>query len=214
VWKRLPTTGHAFAVEGSSSQSPAFVYNLGFPGQYFDRESQLYYNGFRDYDPFTGRYVESDPLGLLAGVNTYAYVNGNPLSIVDSLGLLPGHHIIPKQIFKRYNFPPETQKVFDKGTTDPVTHYFDKGHRAYNKAVQEAVDKFLKDHNINPEDMTPEQATECIRSIEKSQEPSIMDYLNFLRNGGGLFRAPILFCPLCSYIMTTPDFRGSGGHGI
>ena len=63
--------------------------NLTFPGQYYDDESNLSNNGFRDYSPLLGRYVESDPLGLGAGVNTYAYVNGNPLSFSDLLGLYP-----------------------------------------------------------------------------------------------------------------------------
>jgi RHS repeat-associated protein len=65
-----------------------FAYNLRFPGQYFDVETGKHYNYFRDYDPTIGHYFESDPIGLVAGANTYAYVNSDPLVLTDSLGLM------------------------------------------------------------------------------------------------------------------------------
>jgi RHS repeat-associated protein len=73
----------------SAANSGIYAVNLRFPGQYFDSETGLHYNYFRDYDPHTGRYVESDPIGLDGGANTYGYVEGNPLVFTDPLGLLP-----------------------------------------------------------------------------------------------------------------------------
>jgi len=57
------------------------------PGQYADKETNLHYNAFRDYDPAIGRYVQSDQIGLMGGLNTYAYVDGDPIGTGDPLGL-------------------------------------------------------------------------------------------------------------------------------
>ena len=66
----------------------SFVYNLRFPGQYYQAETGLNYNYFRDYDPQTGRYIESDRLGLFGGsFSTYSYTNDNPIMYIDPFGL-------------------------------------------------------------------------------------------------------------------------------
>jgi RHS repeat-associated protein len=65
----------------------AYPYNLRFAGQYFDKETNHHYNWHRDYESTTGRYVQSDPIGLAGGVNTYAYAETQPTRLADFLGL-------------------------------------------------------------------------------------------------------------------------------
>lgn len=73
--------------EAQPVSATGYVLNLRFPGQYQDNEAGLKYNVNRSFDATTGRYLESDPIGLAAGPSTYGYVEGNPLGRIDPLGL-------------------------------------------------------------------------------------------------------------------------------
>ncbi|WP_092409197.1 RHS repeat-associated core domain-containing protein [Dokdonella immobilis] len=65
----------------------AFRYSLRFPGQQYDPETQSHYNYFRDYEPGTGRYLESDPIGQWSDLQTYQFVRATPLRSADWSGL-------------------------------------------------------------------------------------------------------------------------------
>ncbi|TXI47418.1 MAG: DUF4329 domain-containing protein, partial [Lysobacter sp.] len=71
-----------------------FVLDMRYPGQQHDSATGFNYNYFRDYDASTGRYVQSDPIGLDGGMSTYSYAESNSLISIDRLGLLSEGGII------------------------------------------------------------------------------------------------------------------------
>lgn len=87
-WENSDPFGANAPNEDPANTGTAFKYNLRFPGQYYDQETQTHYNWNRDYDPATGRYMQSDPLGLYADINTFTYVGQSPLRFIDPTGLI------------------------------------------------------------------------------------------------------------------------------
>ena len=97
-----PWVNNAFGEQAPTGT--ASFYNR-FPGQNFDEESGLSYNHHRFFDPITGGYGQSDPMGLFGGQNsTYAYANSNPLNNTDALGL--------------FLWPWEAPEMINGGTAD------------------------------------------------------------------------------------------------
>jgi RHS repeat-associated protein len=111
-----------------------FAYGLRFPGQYFDVETGYHHNGWREYEPALGRYVQSDRIGLRGGLNTYLYVEANPLSYFDPNGTDRwGAETAPAVVLtfmaegKTLFYDPFSQKLFEFATKNDVDRRSEAG---------------------------------------------------------------------------------------
>ncbi len=101
--------------ESTLATTNTVIWPLRFPGQYEDNETGFVYNYFRDYDPQIGRYIESDPVGLDDGVNTYAYVYGDPLNLADPEGLSAEHTQNQRESNRNKHEEGQARKAQDRG---------------------------------------------------------------------------------------------------
>jgi RHS repeat-associated protein len=63
---------------------------IRYAGQYWLGDGNLIYSRARIYDARLGRFLQPDPIGYGSGMNIYAYVSGDPINLIDPLGLAPG----------------------------------------------------------------------------------------------------------------------------
>ena len=130
--------------------------NLRLPGQYADDETGTHYNYFRDYDPSTGRYLSSDPIGLSGGTNTYAYALLNPLGTTDIWGLFAAGDSITVVQMQALNGDPVAirQWVADNlATFDDRHHFYNWVHNTVNGADSaRQTDWFLAAAQVNGEE--------------------------------------------------------------
>ena len=120
--------GSGLADEDPNSTGTDTAVNLRFPGQYFDGESGLHYNYFRNYDAGIGRYTARDPLGLVGGFNGYGYVNNSPLMGSDEYGLL-----------YKYIAESALSALCDKNG-NAANKFVNDSNQTYNDAAKNAVE--------------------------------------------------------------------------
>jgi len=111
--------GKATVNEDPDGDGNAVTLNVRFPGQYYDKETGLHYNYFRYYDPDTGRYLTSDHIGINGGINTYAYVDENPLKYTDEEGL-SGNSAHRQRARRSAPRPPIAPSTKNKGLFDDL----------------------------------------------------------------------------------------------
>jgi hypothetical protein len=91
-----------------------------------------------------------------------------------------GHHLVPGEIYRNESLRPETRRVFEGETIGPLraqSHNNSDGHVEYNKAVQEAFDRFKSENSIaQSEDMTPAQARKFVVEVRGSIDPRIRQF--------------------------------------
>ena len=98
-----------------------------------------------------------------------------------------GHHWVPRVIFenKERNFSTETRVVLEKSTSGPLAdrtvNYNNAEHRAYNYAVDELLETYLKKSKITSEQMTPTQAGEFVQEVIGSSDPRIRGFVLKIR---------------------------------
>ena len=146
---------------GETEATGTLDFNLRFPGQYFDVETGTHYNINRDYNPVTGRYVQSDPIGFDGGVNGYLYGNGNALNTIDTTGECPWCVAVVAKVVHVSHKAYSTYKAYRVYRAGKLIHVFGKvqhklggflkkfknQEKAYD-AVQDAIEKVVKNKNI------------------------------------------------------------------
>ena len=121
TWRKAPSSlwGLPLLESWESKQAEPLNPNLLFAGQYFDQESGLVYNRFRYYDPQSGCYLKSDPIGLAGGETPYAYVH-NPMGWIDPFGLAGCDRLADR--YARYlEFRKQGLKAIDAGKMSKAT---------------------------------------------------------------------------------------------
>jgi RHS repeat-associated protein len=156
-WENTEAFGNSTPNQNPSALG-TFVYNLRMPGQYWDQETGLSQNYFRDYDPSLGRYVQSDPIGLQGGINTFEYVESSPLNGVDPSGLAPGGARIDNK-----------PKMIYAGCTDGQIINCVESCRAQGRIFQDCSQRYIKTPGVKP---NPRYiGHECVCKDKEEPEP-------------------------------------------
>jgi RHS repeat-associated protein len=191
-----------------------FVFDMRFPGQIYDQTTGLNYNYFRDYEPGTGRYVESDPIGLEGGSSTYSYVYSSPTTMVDPEGLSaaiaigrPMTGFGPRPLF---NSPvdldqplPLTDNPALRPYKDPDGEFCKSLERRIENSKKEIFDKRYPDLATNPGGLPRrigpgENLEDTVRGHEKLLNRRLRETRKLEDEYDQLCKPPVTFTLLCN----------------
>ncbi len=170
--------------EQQPASTTGYVLNLRYPGQYYDAETGLSNWGYRSYEAATGRSLQSDPIGLFGGQpSTYAYVDNQPLTYEDLLGLAPGHHEFPQSIWRGLqNLHRDASRLFDDAVINPATkHGWSRQHAAYNRIAKQAWNRFCESTRANTGEVTKDVAQDFLDYLR--EHPEIARFNAQIRTG-------------------------------
>lgn len=162
---------------------------------------QINFGDLPNFSDLFGLFQITPSDGTVDGVQL-ASDNGKPLLDVDgeSYYARGGHHELPQSIFNKWDLPQETRRVFDQGSTGKLPngrndidgvlkgHYWDEEHRQYTAATRELSERFLKERDIEPSRMTPDQAKDLLKEIRETDNSRIRDYNRTMRMLRRVFR--------------------------
>jgi RHS repeat-associated protein len=141
--------------------------NLRFPGQYFDPESGLAQNVYRDYEAASGRYIQSDPTGLKGGLGTFGYANQNPIQYIDPNGRTAIPMPMPAPIVAPWVAP-----VAAVGAAGALG--YGAGtliNNVYGDAIGDAIWNATHPPATRPSDMSRLEERQFDRSCKDSEDP-------------------------------------------
>ncbi|MBI3187591.1 MAG: hypothetical protein HYZ31_07005, partial [Gammaproteobacteria bacterium] len=178
VWRaNYEAFGKATINDDVDGNGARITFNVRMPRQYYDVESNLNYNHHRYYSTELGRYITSDPIGLLGGMNTYSYAENNPINWIDPYGLVD-LAVIPIRSELTTHFPTElsNQEVKDVASfmADQVgwgdLNALRKKDPEAIKALEDRVREALKDA-----DADTQKLFEWLDALKKAYEEAEKD---------------------------------------
>ncbi len=150
-----------------SDSNPGFQ-PFYYAGGIYDQQTKLTKFDYRDYQAETGRFIQSDPIGLSGGLNIYGYIEQSPLIDIDPEGLKRSGGRKNARI-DRNN---EALRRQQQSTKDRINNLLNKAENTKNK-LDESLDNLSEQlDNLNNQ-LHPQFPTSCTTWVCPWDEPEM-----------------------------------------